>query len=376
MKIPKYTGFGVKDLDTFFCGASFHAFSRYFPQAKGYRLVALRGKSDLQKAAIFQKVSRQLREENLAFVRILKSGCPAQAVGILLPEKHIFALDCDYFAGISEEYPHTTKISFSADSPTFARISEEEKERLIELEIQIAESKQRAQSFQEAAASLHEENRQLLAPCIDKAAVLRFLFRFLQKKNGRILCREKTGATVEHREISGMTGWGIQTLYTPFAARGLETIVLKDNIGAVSETLLNGLSALCMQNGLSVRLFHCGLTGTAEHCIIPALSAAFFTENLSHPFPLRAKETIPASRFVHLPAFAETLPKVRFNAAAADEMLEEAVFSQLEADELAAAREQIFKPYADEAYLDSVSEQIYKNLLKSNSQFDENIFKN
>lgn len=374
MKIPKYTGFGVKDLDTFFCGASFHAFSRCFPQAKGYQLLALRGKSDLQKAAIFQKVSRQLREENLAFVRILKSVCPAQAVGILLPEKHIFALDCDYFAGISEEYPFDTKISFSADAPSFARLSEEEKERLAELNTQIAESKQRAQSFQEAAASLHAENRQLLAPCIDKVAVLRFLFRFLQKKNGRILCREKTGATVEHREISGMTGWGIQTLYTPFAARGLETIVLKDNIGAVSETLLNGLAALCMQNGLSVRLFHCGLTGAAEHCVIPALSAAFFTENCSHPFPLRAKATIPASRFVHLPAFAEVLPEVRFNAAAADEMLEEAVFSQLEADELAAAREQIFKPYADEAYLDSISEQIYRSLLKANGQFDESYF--
>ena len=374
MKIPKYTGFGVKDLDTFFCGASFHAFSRCFPQAKGYQLLALRGKSDLQKAAIFQKVSRRLREESRAFVRILKSVCPAQAVGILLPEQHVFALDCDYFAGISEEYPFDTKISFSADAPSFARLSEEEKERLAELNTQIAESKQRAQSFQEAAASLHAENCQLLAPCIDKVAVLRFLFRFLQKKNGRILCREKTGATVEHRAISGMTGWGIQTLYTPFAARGLETIVLKDNIGAVSETLLNGLSALCMQNGLSVRLFHCGLTGAAEHCIIPALSAAFFTENLSHPFPLRAKETIPASRFVHLPAFAEVLPEVRFNAAAADEMLEEAVFSQLEADELAAAREQIFKPYADEAYLDSISKQIYRSLLKANGQFDESYF--
>ena len=292
----------------------------------------------------------------------------------MLPEQHVFALDCDYFAGISEEYPFDTKISFSADSPTFARLSEEEKERLAELNTQIAESKQRAQSFQEAAASLHAENCQLLAPCIDKAAVLRFLFRFLQKKNGRILCWEKTGATVEHRAISGMTGWGIQTLYTPFAARGLETIVLKDNIGAVSETLLNGLSALCMQNGLSVRLFHCGLTGAAEHCVIPALSAAFFTENLSHPFPLRAKETIPASRFVHLPAFAEVLPEVRFNAAAADEMLEEAVFSQLEADELAAAREQIFKPYADEAYLDSISKQIYRSLLKANGQFDESYF--
>lgn len=376
MKIPKYTGFGVKDLDTFFCGASFHAFSRCFPQAKGYQLLALRGKSDLQKAAIFQKVSRRLREESRAFIRLLKSSCPAQAVGILLPEQHVFALDCDYFAGISEEYPHTTKISFSADAPSFARLSEEEKERLAELNTQIAESKQRAQSFQEAAASLHAENCQLLAPCIDKVAVLRFLFRFLQKKNGRILCREKTGATVEHRAISGITGWGIQTLYTPFAARGLETIVLKDNIGAVSETLLNGLAALCTQNGLSVRLFHCGLTGAAEHCVIPALSAAFFTENCSHPFPLRAKATIPASRFVHLPAFAETLPEVRFNAAAADEMLEEAVFSQLEADELAAVREQIFKPYADEAYLDSISEQIYSSLLKSNSQFDENIFYN
>ena len=374
MKIPKYTGFGVKDLDTFFCGASFHAFARYFPQVKGYRLLALRGKSDLQKAAIFQKVSRQLREENHAFIRLLKSGCPAQAVGILLPEKHVFALDCDYFAGISEEYPFDTKISFSADAPSFARLSEEEKERLAELNTQIAESKQRAKSFQEAAASLHAENRQLLVPCIDKATVLRFLFRFLQKKNGRILCREKTGVTVEHRVISGITGWGIQTLYTPFTARGLETIVLKDNIGAVSETLLNGLAALCTQNELSVRLYHCGLTGAAEHCVISALSAAFFTENLSHPFPLRAKETIPASRFVHLPAFAEVLPEVRFNAAAADEMLEEAVFSQLEADELAAAREQIFKPYADEAYLDGLSKQIYKSLVKTTGQFDENIF--
>lgn len=371
MKIPKYTGFGVKDLDTFFCGASFHAFSRCFPQAKGCRLVALRGKSDLQKAAIFQKVSRRLREENRAFVRLLKSSCPAQTVGILLPEKHILALDCDYFAEISEEYPHAAKNSFSADAPSFARFSEEDKEKLTELNTQISESKQRAQSFQEAAASLHAENRQLLVPCIDKAAVLRYIFRFLQKKNGRILCREKTGAATEHRAISGITGWGIQTLYTPFSARGLETIVIKDNIGAVSETLLNGLAALCTQNGLSVQVFHCGLTGAAEHCIIPALSTAFFTENLSHPFPLRAKETIPASRFVHLPAFAETLPEVRFNAAAADEMLEEAVFSQFEADELAAAREQIFKPYADEAYLDSISEQIYKSLVKTTGQFDE-----
>lgn len=374
MKIPKYTGFGVKDLDTFFCGASFHAFSCCFPQAKGYRLLALRGKSDIQKAAIFQKVSRRLREENRAFIRLLKSSCPAQTVGILLPEEHVFALDCDYFAGISEEYPCAAKISFSADPPSFARISEEEKERLTAQDALIAESKQRAQSFQEAAASLHAENRQLLVPCIDKAAVLRFLFRFLQKKNGRILCREKTGATVEHRAISGISGWGIQTLYTPFSARGLETIVLKDNIGAVSETLLNGLAALCTQNGLSVRLFHCGLTGAAEHCVIPALSAAFFTENCSHPFPLRAKETIPASRFVHLPAFAEVLPEVRFNAAAADEMLEEAVFSQLEADEITAAREQILQPYTDEAYLDSISEQIYKSLLKTNGQFDESYF--
>ena len=55
MKIPKYTGFGVKDLDTFFCGASFHAFSGCFLQAKGYRLLALRGKSDLQKAAEYAK---------------------------------------------------------------------------------------------------------------------------------------------------------------------------------------------------------------------------------------------------------------------------------------------------------------------------------
>ena len=123
MKIPKYTGFGVKDLDTFFCGASFHAISRCFPQAKGYQLLALRGKSDLQKAAIFQKVSRRLREENRAFIRLLKSSCPAQTVGILLPEKHIFALDCDYFAGISEEYPFDTKISFSADAPSFAEVA-------------------------------------------------------------------------------------------------------------------------------------------------------------------------------------------------------------------------------------------------------------
>ena len=123
-----------------------------------------------------------------------------------------------------------------------------------------------------------------------------------------------------------------------------------------------------------MRLFHCGLTGAAEHCVIPALSAAFFTENCSHPFPLRAKGTIPASRFVHLPAFAEVLPEVRFNAAAADEMLEEAVFSQLEADEITAAREQILQPYTDEAYLDSISKQIYKSLLKTNGQFDEIYF--
>ena len=77
---------------------------------------------------------------------------------------------------------------------------------------------------------------------------------------------------------------------------------------------------------------------------------------------------------MHLPAFAEILPEVRFNAAAADEMLEEAIFSQLEADEITAAREQIFKPYADEAYLDGLSKQIYKSLVKTTGQFDENIF--
>ena len=59
---------------------------------------------------------------------------------------------------------------------------------------------------------------------------------------------------------------------------------------------------------------------------------------------------------------------------AADEMLEEAVFSQLEADEITAAREQILQPHTDEAYLDSISKQIYKSLLKTNGQFDESYF--
>lgn len=374
MKIPKYTGFGVKDLDTFFCGASFHAFSFYFPQAKAYRLLALQGKSFVQKSAILQEVCRCLRQERLPFIRILKGGQPAQAVGILLPVRSAMVLDYDYFAGISEEYPRAPEFSFSADAPALTQLAKSDCETITEYDALLSETNRRAQSFREAAASLRAENRQLLAPCINKAAVLRFILRFLQKKNGRIACRQNTGATVEHRVISGITGWGIQTLYTPFAARETETVVLKDNIGSVSETLLNGLAEVCVQNGLCVQLFHCGLTGVAEHCVIPALSAAFFTANLSHPFPLRAKEVVSASRFVRLSAFAQILPEVRFNATAADEMLEEAVFSQMEADELSAAREQILQSFSEPQHQSGISEQIYKILVKTNGQFDENHF--
>lgn len=363
MKTPKYTAFGVKDLDTFFCTGSVSAFFRDFPEAKNYRKCLLQGRYTAVKAAVLCGVLQRIRQADLQVIRLLRDGQTVQPAGILLPAQKVMLLDSDYFAGIFEKYPCDEK--FFADTILQTPPTQDDAETLAQSDALVSEAQQRRQSFQQAAAALYAENRQALASCMNKGDLLRFLLGFMQKENGHLLYKTHSRAAVLHRTVSSVTGWGIQTFYKPFATPGMRTIVLKDNIGAVSETLLNGLVTVCLQNDLDIQLFHCTITGAPEHCVIPALSVGFFTENLLHPFPLRAKAALSASRFVRLPDFAEVLPEVRFNAAAADEMLDEAVFSQLEADEAYAVQSRILQNYINGEKLQSKQEQIYNQLVKA-----------
>lgn len=287
----------------------------------------LQGENEWAKQRLFSALLKGAAAYNLPHTRVLCAHNAAKTAAIYLPSQHRFAVDADYFSTLCAKYPCAKRYT----APAYARVPSAAGEEHGVLLATAAQAEARADLLLRTAARAYRENEETLGAEANRARILRAVLEILRtaaptgkKARGKILFR---------RKLSGVTAWGIHTVYGPFQKAGMRTGVLRDIYGGVSPIFLQGLCTACTEIGLDVQVYTALLADTPVHLAVPECGIAFFTENDLHPFPFRTYGVLGASRFLRREAARAVLPTLQKRQTAASDALECAVFSLYEAAE-------------------------------------------
>ena len=158
-----------------------------------------------------------------------------------------------------------------------------------------------------------------------------------------------------------MTLQGI-IFYSNTIAKLADTIVvLDDEYGAASRTLLYALREEALQKGHNIVTCYCSMSPyeKIEHLFIPALRLCFVTSNSYHPIQFSGQRTIHCTRFCNKEGLKLRRKRLRFNKRAVDELFAQASSIQKEAKECHDALEQYYIDAVDFTFL----EKAYQYLL-------------
>lgn len=325
----------------------------------------MQGENIWAKQKLFAALCKNAAKYDLPYTRVLHAHDAAQTVAVYLDRQHRFAADADYFSALAERHPQATRCTV----PPFVNMPPDADAERRVLCACAAQANARADTFLQSAAQARADAAELLGEYIDRPRVCRAVFEavnavapYAEKQHGKVLCR---------RAVSGITAWGVHTVYNPFRGKALRTAVFQDVYGGVAPVFLQGLCAACTEIGFDVQWYTAPLSDAPAHLVLPSCGIAFFTENDLHPFPFRADGVLGASRFVKRSAVRAVLPLLETQQAAAAEALECAVFSLFEAEEARSALLRLYEERTDRAAL-AAAEKAFMSAFFDFQHFAEN----
>lgn len=290
-------------------------------------MFCLQSENEWAKQALFSALLKAAAAYKIPNIRVLQKHIAEKTAAVYLPVQHRFAVDADYFSSLCTGCPHTKRYTV----PVYVGASPAAKAERKALLAQGTQAEARAAAFLQAAARAKQENVKMLSAFADRARIFRAVMELVQslappsrKARGKVLCR---------RQISAVTALGVHTLYGPFLKKDVRTAVLRDAYGGVAPIFLQGLAAACTEIGYDIEVYT-ELTKLPVHLVLPQCNIAFFTENDLHPFPFLVCGVLGASRFLNRTAARGVLPVLKQQQEAATDMLERAVFSLYESEEI------------------------------------------
>lgn len=360
-------------MDTFFCTPSSADLTAAVPAVRQCALFSVHGNNGRAKRALLHALTVYAQNRRIPCDRILDAHNADKITAVYAPLQHVFAADGDYFSDFFKA--HSENLCFSLHTNDFTDTARAAYCRAECADLQKAETQAaaRADMLCKAAAQQKQRITEHLTPYCNKArlahTVLKYSERYLPPKADR----KTDGKILFRRTLSGLTEWGVHTVYSPFSAPVCTRILLCDPSGCFAPALLDGFAAACTACGYNVRLYRCALRGVTEHLTVPALSLAVCTENEAHPFPFTAQTVLHTKNFLKPDAVKLPAAQLRHCIRTADTLSEEAAFSLYEAAQARRTREKLFAGFTDNKRL-----LLAKNLLLqrffSVQQNDENKF--
>lgn len=334
-------------MDTFFCTQSSADLKAAVPAVQQCALYAVCGENARPKRALLHALAAHAHSRRMPCVRLLDTHNADKIAAVYVPLQYVFVADGDYFSDFMKE--HSENLCFSLHTDDFTDTARTASRRAECAELQKAETDANvhADALCQAAAQQKQKLTDILSPYCNKArlahTVLRYSEMYLPPKTNM----NTEGKILFRRTLSGLTQWGVHTIYSPFSAPSCTRILLHDPLGCFAPALLDGFAAACTACGYNVQLYRCALRGTAEHLTVPSLSLAMCTESASHPFPFAAQTVTYANYF--LKSDAEKLPAAQLwhCMQAADTLLEEGAFSLYEATCVRRTREKLLEEFTD-----------------------------
>ena len=193
---------------------------------------------------------------------------------------------------------------------------------------------ERATRYITAAGSLLQDSMRVALSCTDTAKARAFAGTLSR----RYISSSGEAPHEEIRLLSALTLQGI-IFYSNTIAKLADTIVvLDDEYGAASRTLLYALREEALQKGHNIVTCYCSMSPyeKIEHLFIPALRLCFVTSNSYHPIQFSGQRTIHCTRFCNKEGLKLRRKRLHFNKRAVDEL-----FAQVKSDLIAWIRQDV-----------------------------------
>ncbi|MBO5929183.1 MAG: hypothetical protein J6Q42_04100 [Clostridia bacterium] len=170
---------------------------------------------------------------------------------------------------------------------------------------------------------------------------------------------EETG-TEETRFISAVTAEGVLFLSGTVGALCPRIYAINDEYGATATALLEELRKIALADGQRCIVCPCPLFPNkgAEHLLLPDIGVAFLTSNRFHPVDFPVFRRIHVSRFLDAETLRETKNRLRFQARAAEELIQEAVQYSAAAKEVHDRLETLYAAATDWNIVDEITQQL------------------
>ena len=185
--------------------------------------------------------------------------------------------------------------------------------------------------YENSAAVISRESAKMFSQFVDKAKVLNYILRFIQRN--KLHQSSKSGIESTYT-LGNITSWGVHTCFESVAEKCSDIYTIGDFPKCTASLLINGFSSAFLQCGKNTEKFTCSLCPEfSEHLCVPELSLAFVCENDYHPYRYSDSGEISQARFLKRNIPHCLTEKLACNEELKDELISSAVFSLYDAME-------------------------------------------
>ncbi|MGN0586879.1 MAG: hypothetical protein ACI4JF_06295 [Oscillospiraceae bacterium] len=285
------------------------------------------------------------------------SSDPSSADAVVLKEHKTVFVDGTAPHVFEPEYPGAVQeILNLGDCWDTAKLAEN-KDNIIDAQKYYSKFHVRCRRYLSAAASILDDTVNIASDALNRDKLSGFIRRFAKKTF--TAPSEKTGSIV-YKQISAVTPDGYSTLME----NGDMIYLLGDPYFAGADAFLRGMADEAAARGLTAEISCCTIHGGTvyEHMRIPELKISFISANGINHIRLEEKRPVNFMRFYRRDMLSAKKSRLKFNARAASELLEEAYSSLRSAKEAHDKLEEFYISAVDFGKVDAVLQKYIAKL--------------
>lgn len=349
----------------FFLGAlSPTGFASYYSQAvrdaQRQSPVLLKAGPGCGKSTLLRRLAEYLVGQGDAVELIHCSADPASLDGVFCEARGFCAVDATPPHVLEPAYPIAFEDIVSLYRAVDRQRLRAHREEILALFRQNKALMERATRYITAAGSLLQDSMRVALSCTDTEKARAFAGALAR----RYLPDAEGPAREEVRLLSALTPQGLVFYEKTIPALADTVVVLEDEYGAASRTLLYALRALALERGHAVITCYCSMSPyeKIEHLLFPALRLAFVTSNSYHPVRLDGQRNIHCTRFCSREGLRLRRQRLRFNKKASEELFAQAVCVLQEARSCHDRLERFYVDAVDFSFLEKAYQYILGTL--------------
>lgn len=315
-----------RELDFFLGALSPTGFASYYPQLvkdeKMQSPALLKAGPGCGKSTLLRRVAEHLVQQGETVELIHCSADPASLDGVVCGARGFSAVDATPPHALEPVYPIVFEDIVSLYRAVDRQRLQQHREELLCLFRQHRAMTERATRYITAAGSLLQDSMRVALSCTNTEKARCFAATLAR----RYLPQTDGPAQEDVRLLSALTPRGLCFYRDTIEKLADTVVVLDDEYGAASRTLLYALRALAFERGHRMITCYCSMSPyeKIEHLFFPALRLCFVTSNSFHPIRLAGQRTIHCTRFSSADGLRLRRQRLRFNKKAAEELFAQA----------------------------------------------------